>query len=517
MFSQMGGEGITWVGLSNFTDTPHVFQNLGDGTYYHSGLMAIRAAVAANTNITYKILYNDAVSMTGGQPVDGPLSVGDVTHQVIHEGVRRCVVVSDTPEAYGAASGLASGVEVYHRDDLEQVQLELREHKGCTVLIYEQTCAAEKRRRRKRGSFPDPQKRAFINDAVCEGCGDCSVQANCVSIMPKETELGRKRAIDQSSCNKDFSCVKGFCPSFVTVHGGQPRKPKKAELDDRIFDSLPPVTPLSLQESNYAVMVSGIGGTGVVTVTAVLGMAAHLEGRASSIYDMTGMAQKNGAVLSHLRIAESQHQLKAARLGVGDADLVLGFDIVAALSKDAFQTLEQGKTRFIGNSRVTPTASFQSQPDVSLEEKRLERQVIDVLGQDAVHFLDATGIGLALMGDSIATNMFMVGYAYQNGSLPVGAEAIERAIELNGVAIPFNIRAFRLGRLWAWQPEALTPYLNTMAVVDSFQPETDLDAIVAHRIQLLTDYQDASYAKRYEALVTKVRQAEWDLKESSLQ
>jgi len=507
-FAQMGGEGATWYGLSHFTKTDHIFQNLGDGTYYHSGLMAIRGAVAAGVNITYKILYNDAVAMTGGQPVDGPLSVGEITHQVLHEGVKQCVVVTDNPDAYGTDSGLANGVDVVHRDELERVQRQLRDTSGCTVLIYEQTCAAEKRRRRKRGTLEDPAKRVFINDAVCEGCGDCSAQANCVSIQPKETELGRKRQIDQSSCNKDYSCVKGFCPSFVTVVGGQLRKPQRATFDHKLFDQIPAATQSPIRHDNYGVMVSGIGGTGVITVTAVLGMAAHLENKACSIYDMTGLSQKNGAVYSHLRIANEPAGIRAPRIGMGDADLALGFDMVAALSKEALQTLAQQRTRFIGNSRVAPTATFQKQPDLTMDSDALIHQAREIVGEQHAHFVDATGIGLALMGDTIAANLFMVGYASQLGFLPVSVAALEKAIELNGVAVSFNITAFQLGRLFAWKPELLRDQLTSVVSTEDSQQEESVERIVERRVNLLTEYQDSQYATRYQALLAKVQDAE---------
>jgi indolepyruvate ferredoxin oxidoreductase len=332
--TQMGGEGAHWYSLAFFTKTPHIFQNIGDGTYYHSGLLAIRGAVAAKVNMTYKILFNDAVAMTGGQPVDGPLTPGDVTRQVLAEGVERCIVVTDRPDLYDANSGLGEGVTVHHRDELDALQRELREVQGVTVIVYEQTCAAEKRRRRKRGKFPDPAKRMFINSAVCEGCGDCSVQSNCVSVWPKETELGRKRQIDQSNCNKDYSCVKGFCPSFITVLDAEPRKPKVSALAGEAQTDLPEPVLAALADGAFNIMVSGIGGTGVVTIGALLGMAAHLEGLACSVFDMTGLSQKNGAVYSHVRIAAVASDLAAQKLGTGEADLALAFDAVAALAKE---------------------------------------------------------------------------------------------------------------------------------------------------------------------------------------
>lgn len=502
--TQMGGEGLNWAGMAPFSNTKHVFQNLGDGTYYHSGLLSVRAAIASKVNITYKILYNDAVAMTGGQPVDGPISVGQISQQVISEGVKRCVVVTDSPEAYNSQSGLANGVEVFHRDRLDYVQKQLRDTEGCTVLIYEQTCAAEKRRRRKRGQFPDPAKRQFINDAVCESCGDCSTQSNCVSLLPKVTALGRKRQIDQSSCNKDYSCVKGFCPSFVTVVGGELRKPQAATIDESLFAKLPAPVVRELGNENYCAMVAGIGGTGVITVTAILGMAAHIEGKACSIYDMTGLSQKNGAVFSHLRIANQPSDISAPRVGVGDADLVLGFDLLAALANESQQTFAQNKTQLIGNSRVTPTAAFQFMPDLNVDSSLLVKTINDKVGSDNTHMLDATGLALALCGNTIAANMFVVGYASQKGLLPVSSEAIVDAIKLNNIAIDFNINAFNLGRVWAHTPEKLQQIISeTNSVVEEYIP-TKLNDIIAHRVKLLTQYQDENYARRYQNTLAKI-------------
>ena len=504
---QMGGEGANWIGLAPFTATPHVFQNLGDGTYYHSGLNAIRAACAAGVNITYKILYNDAVAMTGGQPVDGPLSVGDITHQVLHEGVKRCVIVSDDPDKFDRASGIAPGVDIFHRDELARVQQDLRNVPGCTVLIYEQTCAAEKRRRRKRGKMADPAKRMFINSAVCEGCGDCSTQSTCVSILPLETALGRKRAIDQSSCNKDYSCKKGFCPSFVTVYDAQPRKPEAVDTDDSLFADLPePVAPV--YEGNYPIMIAGIGGTGVITVGAVLGMAAHLEHRACSIYDMTGLSQKNGAVYSHLRIADGSAQIDTQRIGRGEASLMLAFDMIAAQSGESAATIAGDRTHIIGNSRVAPTARFQLDPNDRVDTQLIERRFAEQVGAERLHLVDASGLALALCGDAIGSNMFTVGYACQKGLLPVGRMAIERAIELNGVAVPFNLRAFQLGRLAAHDPGAVAKLVPGKGVSDGQDIPTTLEEIVAHRSALLERYQDAAYATRYRQLVERVADRE---------
>ncbi len=503
--TQMGGEGAHWYSLAHFTETPHIFQNIGDGTYYHSGLLAIRGAVAAGVNMTYKILFNDAVAMTGGQPVDGPLTPGDITRQVLAEGVARCIVVTDRPELYDGGSGLGAGVTVHHRDQLDTLQRELREVKGVTVIVYEQTCAAEKRRRRKRGKFPDPAKRMFINSAVCEGCGDCSVQSNCVSVWPKETELGRKRQIDQSNCNKDYSCAKGFCPSFVTVLGAEPRKPKASSLAGEARTDLPE-PPLAALEGAYNVMISGIGGTGVVTVGALLGMAAHIEGRACSVFDMTGLSQKNGAVYSHVRIASSAKDLAAQKLGTGEADLALAFDAVAALSKEPVTTLAADRTVTVVNARITPTPAFQRNPDLVLDQSLIVSR-LQMLSA-TLHGVDATGLGLALFGDTIAANLFMLGYASQLGLLPVSPASIAKAVEINGVAVAFNQSAFALGRLLVVDPAKIEAAAAATKTAAEFQPLTDLAEIVAHRTDLLTKYQDEAYAARFRALVARVAEAE---------
>ncbi len=471
LISHMGGEGVPWVGQAPFSGDNHIFQNLGDGTYYHSGLMAIRQAAAAGVNITYKILFNDAVAMTGGQPHDGPLSVPEITKQVAAEGAKKVVVVTDEPDKYPVGTDFAHGVSIRHRDELDAVQRELRDIPGLTVLVYDQTCAAEKRRRRKRGTFPDPAKRVFINDAVCEGCGDCSDKSNCVSVKPLETELGRKRQIDQSNCNKDFSCVNGFCPSFVSVHGGTPAKAKRPQLKvvaDDPFAELPMPTVRPLSEA-YGILVTGIGGTGVVTIGALLGMAAHIEGKAASVFDMTGLSQKNGAVYSHVRVAGRQSDLGAQKLGRGEADLALAFDAVAAMAKEPGITFATGRTSTVVNSRVTPTPAFQRNPDLKLDETLLLGRMEKV--SKALHGIDATGLGLALLGDTIAANLFLLGYASQIGLLPVSPAAIERAIEINAVAVPFNKSAFRLGRLQAVSPERIASALEARQPRPPFRPQ----------------------------------------------
>ena len=505
--THMGGEGINWTGLSRFTSTRHIFQNLGDGTYYHSGLLAIRAAVASGANITYKILYNDAVAMTGGQPIDGPLSVGMITRQVLAEGVKACIVVTDNPDAYAGAADLAPGVTVRHRDDLDRVQRELRGIEGTTVLVYEQTCAAEKRRRRKRGEAPDPAMRLFINAAVCEGCGDCSAQSTCVSLVPKETAFGTKRAIDQSTCNKDFSCLKGFCPSFVTVRGGGLRKRTGAAVDRAAFGDMPDPAVMPLDGRGYNIMIAGIGGTGVITVGAILGMAAHLEGKAASIFDMTGLSQKNGAVYSHLRIARAPADIAAARIGAGEADLVLGFDLVAALSGDAAAVCHPGSTRVVGNSAVAPTSAFQFDGEARPDAAALQALLRERAGAAQVTFVDAARLALELCGDTVMANLFMVGVASQGGLLPVGPPAILRAIELNGVSVEANRQAFELGRLWSHAPRRLQAMAGRQPEERPWS-EKSVDEIVGERAAHLAAYQDQRLAQRYLGLVDRVRAAE---------
>ncbi len=505
-FTQMGGEGAPWIGIQPFTQMKHVFANLGDGTYYHSGLLAVRAAVAANVNITYKILFNDAVAMTGGQPVDGPLTVPMVTRQVAAEGVKKVVVVSDEPEKYGADAGFEPGVTVHHRDDLDRVQRDLRETPGVSVLVYDQTCAAEKRRRRKRGKFPDPQKRVVINELVCEGCGDCSVKSNCLSIVPVETEFGRKRAIDQSSCNKDYSCLKGFCPSFVTVEGGALRK-RKGVTPAQAGAQLPQPALPSLDRP-FGILVTGVGGTGVVTIGALLGMAAHIEGKGVTVLDMTGLAQKGGSVYSHIRIARDPSELHAVRIAAGEARVVIGCDMIVTASDEAIAKMQAGSTRAIVNVDVSPTGDFTKAPDLQLPANDMENAVREACG-GAADFIDATELATALMGDSIATNLFMVGYAWQKGLIPVGEEAIRKAVELNGAAVESNLAAFEWGRRAAVDlaavERAATP---PEAKPESQRMSQSLDEMIERRRAFLTDYQDAAYARRYADFVAKVRAAE---------
>ena len=508
LFTHMGGEGVPWLGQAPFTDEAHIFANLGDGTYYHSGLMAIRAAIAGDVNITYKILFNDAVAMTGGQPHDGPLSPWQISQQVHHEGVKKIIVVSDEPDKYAIGTDWAPGVTIRHRDELDKVQRELREIEGVTALIYDQTCAAEKRRRRKRGTYPDPDRRVFINDLVCEGCGDCSVQSNCVSVEPLETEWGRKRTINQSSCNKDFSCLKGFCPSFVTVSGGTPRKAKPTGGDglEAAFATLPEPERVA-SEKPFNMIVTGVGGTGVITVGQLIGMAAHIENKGVTVLDFTGLAQKNGAVLSHVRIADDPDILHAPRVADGTLDLLLGCDMVVAASDEAIDKFQPGATHAIVNSHLIPTADFTLNPEIDFQSRRLQEIIRQSAGDNLTDFVPATEFATALVGDSIATNVFMMGYAYQRGLLPVSAEAIEQAIELNAVAIDSNKRTFALGRL-AVHDRALVETAAAPASVAEAEIAHDLDDIVAKRAVFLTDYQDAAYADRYLQAIQRVATAE---------
>lgn len=504
--TQMGGEGHNWVGLSHFVDTKHRFQNLGDGTYTHSGLLAVHGAVVQKANITYKILYNDAVAMTGGQPAEGSLTPQQISEQVTALGAKRVVITTDNPDHYRDQPAFAKGVQIFHRRELDRVQRELREIPGVTVLIHDQTCAAEKRRRRKRGEFPDPDKRMFINDQVCEACGDCSVQANCVSLQTRKTEFGNKRVIDQSSCNKDYRCVDGFCPSFVTVLGGKLRKAETAQLGNALFDGLPdPVRPEF--DNCYAVMINGIGGTGVVTIGAVLGMAAHLEDKSISIYDMTGFAQKGGAVQSHLRIGHSQSDITSLPIGPADADLIIGCDLVVTASESSMRSIRQNHTRCVVNSDPVATAALQLVRDFELPAQPLLQGLEKTLGNNLAS-IDATKIANALTGNSIASNMFLVGVAYQKGWIPLSEEAIFKAIEINRVSVEFNQNAFRLGRVAAHDMGRITRLIE--AQLNASKPdlaETPEQAL-QRRIAYLTDYQNQAYADSYQRFISQVRDSE---------
>ncbi|MBA5685748.1 indolepyruvate ferredoxin oxidoreductase family protein [Rugamonas apoptosis] len=510
--THMGGEGAPWIGQAAFSKLPHVFQNLGDGTYFHSGYLAIRAAVAAKVNMTYKILYNDAVAMTGGQPVDGITSVPMIAQQMAAEGVKRIALVTEDLSRYTDRSALPTIVSLHDRKEMDAVQRELRELQGVSVLIYDQTCAAEKRRRRKKGEFPDPAKRMVINEAVCEGCGDCGIQSNCTSILPKETEFGRKRTIDQSSCNKDYSCVKGFCPSFVTVEGGTLKKTRTGVSKDAADDGFGPLPVPALPdcEQPYNILINGIGGTGVITVGALMGMAAHLEGKGASVLDMTGMSQKNGSVTSHVKIARTPAHLRAQRIATGEADLVLGCDMLTAGAADAVSKMRPGRTMAVINLHEQPPGTFAQNADWQYPVDEVRALISESVGAEQYHsadFINATKLATALMGDSIAANLFMLGYAWQKGRVPLNEASLLRAIELNGVGIAANQRSFLWGRRAAVDfkrvEKVATP---TQAVV--VQMPQSLETVIKRRVQFLTDYQDAAYAAGYEELVAQVRARE---------
>ncbi|MSR00123.1 MAG: indolepyruvate ferredoxin oxidoreductase family protein [Gammaproteobacteria bacterium] len=510
--NQMGGEGASWIGIAPFTSTPHIFQNLGDGTYFHSGILAIRATVAAGVNITYKILVNDAVAMTGGQQIEGQVRVDALTRQLHAEGVGRIVVLTNDLSQYTKHAVFAEGVTLHHRDKLDAVQRELRECHGVSVMVYDQTCATELRRRRKRGKAPDPDQRTFINEAVCEGCGDCSVQSNCIAVEPVETELGRKRKINQSACNKDFSCLKGYCPSFVTVYGGKLRSQNTSKAvgesaSAKQLQSLPtpPVVSATLP---YSILITGIGGSGVVTVGALLGVAAHLEGKGCSVLDVAGLAQRNGPVTSHVRIAADPAALHSTRIGTRGAQLILGTDIVVTAGLDALSKVRAGHTRILVNSHVAPTFEFATNPNLDLAPEQMMRAIAQAAGEDQVQFVAATPLASALMGNAVASNLFMVGYALQLGLLPVSLAALERAIELNGVEVQMNKSSLNWGRQAAHD----LPYVEQVAKPDiniSFvsAPET-LSSLINSRAATLTQYQNAAYALRYRLLVDRVAAAE---------
>ncbi|WP_068089054.1 indolepyruvate ferredoxin oxidoreductase family protein [Novosphingobium rosa] len=500
----MGGEGMPWLAVGPLVEREHMFQNMGDGTYSHSGILSIRASVAAGARITYKLLFNDAVAMTGGQPVEMHISPVDMVRQLISEGVRPVVLMSDDIAKY-TADQLPAGVELRPRADLDVVQKALRETMGVSAIVYEQTCATEKRRRRKRGTYADPDKRVFINQDVCEGCGDCSVQSNCIAITPLDTELGRKRRIDQSTCNKDFSCLKGFCPSFVTVQGATvaTRIASDAGQLEAMLVDLPraKVAPL---DHTFGMMVAGVGGTGVLTVGALLGMAAHLEGKGCTVLDMTGMAQKGGAVTSHIRIAASPDALSSARLSFGHADVVLACDAIVGSSQDVLKTVLPGKTTAIVNADVSPTGEFQRNRDVSYDDGALIQAVSRALAGGDVCALHASGLSTALMGDSIGTNVLMLGYAAQKGLLPLKVESLEEAIRLNGTFVKGNLRIFAIGRLAAERPEDLYRLISPTSVK---LEDMSLGDILASRTALLTDYQNAAYAQSYTSFVEEAQAA----------
>ena len=502
---QMGGEGVNWIARSKFNGDQHVFQNLGDGTFYHSGSLAIRQAIAANTNITYKILYNDAVAMTGGQPVDGPLTVEGMAHSVRAEGVQRIALVSDEPELF-EPNEFPPGTSISHRRELNTVQKELREIPGVTVLIYAQTCATEKRRRRKRGKLEDPKKLVVINDLVCEGCGDCSVESNCLSVVPKETPFGRKRQIDQNSCNKDFSCINGFCPSFVTVEGDI-RRATGGGVDATVFDELSrslPEADVPKIDHCYDLLVTGVGGTGVITVGALITMAAHLERKGASELDFMGFAQKFGPVLSYLRIGEEPANINQVRIEAARADALIGCDLVVSSSPKASLTYQHDHTRALVNTAEMPTGDFVKHRDANLRAEDRVAAIGKAIGEQNLSTLDANMLAKRLMGDTIFANVMMVGAAWQKGLVPVSQEALLRAIELNGIKIDENKQAFTWGRIAMALPDAVTELLGEPDAPD----DESLADMVDRRHEFLVDYQNSELADRYKALVERVRDAE---------
>ncbi|MBO6552284.1 MAG: indolepyruvate ferredoxin oxidoreductase family protein [Roseitalea sp.] len=497
-FTQMGGEGVPWTAIGRYTDEKHVFVNLGDGTYFHSGILAIRQSVSAGANITYKLLYNDAVAMTGGQPLDGSLTPQQLTHQLHHEGVGSIVLMSDNIDAYSAPD-LPPGTDIRHRDEIDAVMKELREQSGVTAIVYVQTCAAEKRRRRKRGLMEDPDMRVLINPAVCEGCGDCSVQSNCIAIDPLETEMGRKRTINQSACNKDFSCVKGFCPSFVTVRGGELRKSARTTAPDV---SALPVPDLPEMTPSWNIAVTGVGGTGVLTIGGIIAMAARLENVAPLVLDMAGLAQKGGAVMSHIRLSAGDNPRKSPRIAPGGANVLIAADSVVAASRDGTVRCDPERTHAVVNARLTPVAEFVRQRDFDFRKQTVEDTVRSVVRPDA-HFHDFGKAAMAVAGDEIATNILMVGFAWQKGLIPLSADAIEQAIAINGVAVDANIDSFRWGRVMAHDPAAIEA-METRA--NGFKPMAEMtaDELVRHRAAHLAAYQNETLAKRYRDRIAQV-------------
>jgi len=521
-FSHMGGEGVPWVGQAPFTDERHIFANLGDGTYFHSGILAIRQAVAAfnrprhgrqpTSGITYKILFNDAVAMTGGQPVDGELGVPQLLRQLQAEGVGTIVLVTDGSETPWRVSDLPHGVQLRHRDELDVIQRELRTLAGVSVIVYHQTCAAEKRRRRKRGTYPDPQTRVYINEAVCEGCGDCGRESNCMAILPVETEFGRKRQIDQSACNKDYSCMNGFCPSFVTIEGGRLRHGRAQAGKGERFGPLP-APRLPATGKPWGILVTGVGGTGVVTIGALIGMAAHLDGKGVTVLDMTGLAQKGGSVFSHIRIADRPADLHAVRIATGEANAVIGGDLVVTASVDALAKMAVG-THGVVNCFETPTSEFTRNPDWAFPQDKMQAAIVEAVGQKNFDFLDAGSLATKLLGDAIATNLFLLGYAWQRGWVPVSEASLDRAIELNGAAVEMNRQAFLWGRRAAIDLAAVQREVSPAPVI-RLRPES-LDERIARRAEELTAYQDAAYARRYTDFVARVRAAEAPLGSEAL-
>ncbi|MBY0454124.1 MAG: indolepyruvate ferredoxin oxidoreductase family protein [Burkholderiaceae bacterium] len=511
-FTQMGGEGVTWIGQAPFTKEAHVFANLGDGTYFHSGLLAIRQSIAAGVNITYKILYNDAVAMTGGQRVgerpEGH-SVLQIVQSVQSEGAAQIAIVSDEPEKYEGIS-LAEGVTVHHRDGLDHLQRQLREVKGCTVLIYDQTCATEKRRRRKRGTLATPDKIVLINEQVCEGCGDCSAQSNCLSVEPIETPLGRKRRINQSSCNKDYTCLNGFCPSFVTIEGGKLKKPPAPSQGSAGRGANLPALPeptLPAAETAWGIVVGGVGGTGVITIGSLLGMAAHLDGKGVVTQDSAGLAQKGGATWSHIQIAQQQSAIYSTKVDIAKADLVIGCDAIVTAQATTLAVMQPGRTFVVLNSHSAPTAAFVHQPDWQFPATPCQTALEAAVGADQVESFDAEQVAVQLLGDSIYTNPLLLGYAWQKGRVPLSHAALMQAMVLNGVQIENNQAAFEWGRRCADHLAAVRAQMAPEQTIE-FVKKPPLAQLITERVAFLTDYQNAAYAAQYQTFVEKVQAAE---------
>jgi indolepyruvate ferredoxin oxidoreductase len=519
-FTQMGGEGTPWIGQQPFCNEKHVFANIGDGTYFHSGILAIRQSIAAGVNITYKILYNDAVAMTGGQRV-GERAEGHTVVQIAQsmraEGAVKIKVVTDEPDKYNGVA-LAEAVTVHHRDELDAIQREFREIKGCTVIIYDQTCATEKRRRRKRGTMVDPAVRVMINELVCEGCGDCGVQSNCLSVEPLETDLGRKRTINQNTCNKDTSCLKGFCPSFISIEGGQLKKKAKGQkFDVSALPSLPlpVIQDLSQATQAYGIVVAGVGGTGVITIGQLLGMAAHIDGLGIVTQDSAGLAQKGGATWSHVLLAKHQDQIQTTRVSMAAADLILGCDPIVTAGKETLSRMLQGRTHVALNSHSTPTAAFVKNTQWQNPAERCSQDIAITVGNDGLSAIDADKLSSQLMGDTIYINPMILGYAWQKGWVPLSLEALRRAIELNEVAVANNLAAFEWGRHAAHQPAAVEALLSPTQVI-AFKKRDRLEDIVSKRVAFLTDYQNSAYAQQYAQFVDFVQNKEAPLGQTLL-
>ena len=518
-FTQMGGEGTPWIGQQPFSHEKHVFANIGDGTYFHSGILAIRQSIAAGVNITYKILYNDAVAMTGGQRIGERAeghSVVQIAQSMRAEGAKVIKVVTDDPEKYDGIA-LAEGVLVHHRDELDAIQRQLREITGCTVIIYDQTCATEKRRRRKRGTMVDPAVRVMINELVCEGCGDCGVQSNCLSVEPLETEFGRKRTINQNSCNKDTSCLKGFCPSFITIEGGAlKKKTQQQSFKPSELPPLPrPVIPhLTATQEAYGIVVAGVGGTGVITIGQLLGMAAHIDGLGIVTQDSAGLAQKGGATWSHVLLAKHQDQIQTTRVSMAAADLILGCDPIVSAGKETLSRMIQGRTHVALNSHSTPTADFVKNTLWQNPAESCAAEIATAVGLDGLAAFDAEKLSSQLMGDTIYINPMILGYAWQKGWVPLSLEALQRAIELNEVAVANNLAAFEWGRHAAHQLPAVLALFNPSQVIN-FKKRDRLEDLISQRVAFLTEYQNADYAKQYENFIASVTAKEKILEKTS--